>query len=83
MDEETRRYLASIYTTLKHSQEMTNTITFSVQAMRNACRDIPGFEERYASEYAALMQSEQATAQAAVLAVIDSRIVALDPNAKR
>jgi phage-related tail protein len=83
MDEELKRYLASIYTTLRHTQEMINTITFSVQAMRTASRDIPGFEKRYAAEYAALRQSEQAKAQVLVLAEIDSRIASLDPEGKR
>ncbi len=83
MDEELRRYVASLYKTLRIAQETLNTLSLSVQAMRFASRGIPGFEERYAAEYTALMQSELATGHALALAVIDAQIASLDPDAKQ
>jgi flagellar basal body rod protein FlgF len=83
MDEELRRYVASLYTTLRLAQETINTLSLSVQAMMKANQTVPGFQERYDREFAVLQQSEQAKAQAFVLAVIDAQIATLDPESKQ
>jgi N-methylhydantoinase B/oxoprolinase/acetone carboxylase alpha subunit len=83
MDEELRRYIASLYTTLRIAQETINTLSLSVQAMQKANQAVSGFQERYDRELVALMQSEQARAQAVVLAVIDAQIATLDPDQKQ
>ena len=83
MDEELRRYVASLYTTLRLAQETLNTLSLSVHAMLKASQAVPGFQERYAQEFPALQQSEQAKAQALVLAVIDAQIATLDPEGKQ
>ncbi|MGO9336091.1 MAG: hypothetical protein ACLPY1_01150 [Terracidiphilus sp.] len=83
MDEELRRYIASLYTTLRIAQETINTLSLSVQAMLKANQAVSGFQERYDRELVALMQSEQARAQAVVLAVIDAQIATLDPDQKQ
>jgi hypothetical protein len=83
MDEELRRYIASLYTTLRIAQETINTLSLSVQAMLKANQAVSGFQERYDRELVALMQSEQARAQAVVLAVVDAQIATLDPDQKQ
>ena len=82
-DAELRRYVASLYTTLRIAQETLNTLSLSAQAMLDANYAVQGFRERYAQELAALQQSEQAKAQSLVLAVIAAQIATLDPEGKQ
>jgi flagellar basal body rod protein FlgF len=83
MDEELKRYIASLYTTLRIAQETLNMLSLSVQAMLLANQTVPGFQERYAQAFAALQQSELGKAQALGLAVIDAQIATLDPEWKK
>lgn len=83
VDEELKRYIASLYKTLRIAQETLNMLSLSVQAMVKANEAIPGFQERYAQEFVALQQSEQKKAQELVLAVIDAQIATLDPDSKQ
>ena len=83
MDEELRRYVASLYTTLRIAQETLNALSLSVQAMLEANQSVPGFHESYARTYTVLQQSEQVKAQALVPAVINAQIATLDPEGKQ
>jgi len=80
MDDELRQYIASLYTTLRLAQETINTLTLAVNAMREAAKTIPGFETRYAVEFAAQQNSSLAQAQSFALAVIDAQIATLAPD---
>jgi len=82
MDEELKRYIASLYTTLRIAQETLNTLSLSVEAMLQANQALPGFADKYAQAFAVLQQSEQTKAQSLALAVIDAQIATLDPTWK-
>jgi hypothetical protein len=80
MNDELKRYIASLYTTLRIAQETINTLTLSVNAMRDAAKAIPEFEARYTVELAAQQNSSLAQAQSFALAVIDAQIASLGPD---